>query len=169
MPPFAPEYYQWWMTDGYDFVIELLDQDKLPFKSSDVGYLQAIQHNLRAFDNNQVWREKQRGDLIRICRLRSIDYDENPRKLLKEAASSIFKKTEDGGIDYGFALEGLAYLDAMEVCRLRLQATVQLAVEETAEDDGNLKIIEVLHRVASKRYSKFHMGLRACVSFKLIS
>lgn len=164
MPPSATYLEDWWLSNGHGALSRLVDRNDLGLSPRDVGFAQAAQRKLRVFDNDRDLQDRLHADWHAALESQGIDFDANPRKRLKDAAHDIFKSTQDGGINNDRVLEGLGYLDATEIRRLRLLTATQLAMESSVTEDKQSQIIEELHRTASNRYRQFHMGLRACVS-----
>lgn len=165
MPPYPLELEEWWLTQGYDALCELVDLSRTKIKPRECGFAQAVQQRLRTFDNDRNIPKQLHSQLPAIRASKKIDYASNPRKNLRIALTSIFKSPEDRGIDYRRAIEGLGYLDAMEAHRRRLVATTRLALDNTKPVETYAPLIEELDRTASLRYGHFHMGFRACVGY----
>ncbi|CAH0037682.1 unnamed protein product [Clonostachys solani] len=161
MPPYPIELQKWWMSSGYDFLTKLFEIDHLNCKQRDVGFAQTVQRRLRGFDNDQNIHEQLQGAILDIRKSLHIRYDSNRRKKLKEAAHYVFRRPDDGGLVQEHALEGLGYLDAMEIHGLTLFTAAKLSAEFGACEPGLFELAEELHQAASKRYGQFHMGFRA--------
>jgi hypothetical protein len=164
MPPTAAYLEDWWLDSGYEALSKLVDHSDMGLSAHNVGFAQAAQRKLRAFDNDRDLHGRLRLDWHAALESRGVDFDVNPRKRLKVAANEIFKPSENGCINYAEALEGLGHLDAAEIHRLRLLAATRLAMETSPTGEQQSQVVDFLHRTASKRYRQFHMGFRACVS-----
>lgn len=163
MPPFATELEQWWLTFGLEALTRLVTLTDNDPKPHECGFAQALQRRLRSFDNSQAIRADILEKWPKIRAARGIDYDVNPRKHLREASHGIFRRLEDGGIDYARATDGLGFLDAMEVHRLRLHEATRIAMGAGAPEKQQAHVVEELHRTATLHYGQFHMGFRICV------
>ncbi|KPM38435.1 hypothetical protein AK830_g8137 [Neonectria ditissima] len=160
MPPFPTELEEWWLSCGYEELVHLVDPPDDALKPQECGFAQEVQRRLCALDNdrsllaeiNEAW------PAIRVSR--GVNFVANPRKHLKEASRSIFRLVEDGGMDQSRVLEGLSYLDAMEVHRLRLMKATRSAIEVSVPDDRHLQVADELDRQASIHYRHFHLGFR---------
>lgn len=164
MPPFAPELEEWWLGHGYDALTRLVDPGDDALKPEECGFAQDVQRRLRALDNDHLLQAKLKEAWPAIRAARGINYVANPRKQLKEASSTIFKPVEDGGMDQSRVLEGLGYLDAMEVHRLRFLKATRSAMEVTTPEKRHLQVVDELDRQATIHYRHFHLGFRTCVS-----
>ncbi|CAM1509133.1 Fc.00g028720.m01.CDS01 [Cosmosporella sp. VM-42] len=162
MPPFAAELEEWWLSCGYEPLTRLVDSADSDPKPKECGFAQAIQRKLRNFDNDRVIRADIQATWPAIRAARGIDYEANPRKRLKEASRSIFKRPEDGGLNQLQAMDGLGYLDAMEVHRLRLVEATKIAMDAGAPEASQVQVIKELHSTATAHYGHFHMGFRIC-------
>ncbi|VUC25450.1 unnamed protein product [Clonostachys rosea] len=161
MPPYPIELQKWWISSGYDFLTKLFEIDHLNCKQRDVGFAQTVQRRLRAFDNDHTIHEQLQGAIPDIRKSLCIRYDSNRRKKLKEAAHYVFRRPNNGGLVQEHALEGLGYLDAMEIHGVTLFTAAKLSAESEACEPGFFELAEELHQAASKRYGQFHMGFRA--------
>ncbi|KAF7550407.1 hypothetical protein G7Z17_g5744 [Cylindrodendrum hubeiense] len=163
MPPFAPELEEWWLGSGYEALIQLVAPGDDAIDPQECGFAQHIQRRLCALDNDRALQADLEAAWPTIRIMRGINYVANPRKRLKEASTSIFRQVEDGGIDLSRVLEGLGYLDAMEVHRLRLMKATRGAMEITAPEKRHLQVVDELDRQASIHYRHFHLGFRTCI------
>ncbi|KAG9251172.1 uncharacterized protein F5Z01DRAFT_739398 [Emericellopsis atlantica] len=164
MPPTPGELEDWWLNQGRLALQELLNCSTLSLTSREVGYAQAVQRRLRAFDGNAVLHDQLRADWEAAHATNEIRHDVNPRKKLRDACHLVFRRTDDGGIDYDCALEGLGWLDKAESHRQRLLASTReaMAIESTVGEIRE-RIISELQITTSKRYTQFYLGFRASV------
>ncbi|KAH6997208.1 hypothetical protein EDB80DRAFT_585506 [Ilyonectria destructans] len=162
MPPFAPELEEWWLGRGYDALTRLVDPGDDALKPQECGFAQDVQRRLCALDNDRALQAEIKEAWPAIRAARGINYVANPRKQLKEASGTIFKPVEDGGMDQSRVLEGLGYLDAMEVHRLRFMKATRSAMEATAPEKRHLQVVDELDRQATIHYRHFHLGFRTC-------
>ena len=163
MPPFAAELEEWWLSCGYEPLTRLVQPTERDPKPKECGFAQAMQRKLRNFDHDRAMEADIQATWPAIRAARGIEYAANPRKRLKEASRSIFKRPEDGGMDQGQVMDGLGYLDAMEVHRLRLVETTKIAMDSGVPEDSQVQVIKELHHTATIHYGHFHMGFRICV------
>lgn len=163
MPPRPTELENWWLNHGHKALEELVSCRDLELGPRDVGFAQAIQHKLRAFDHDQQLQAELLSDCLAVRASQETRISINPRKKLKDAATQIFRSSEDGGIDQRRALEGLGHLDDAEVHRLQLLTATKLAVDSGDIEEEQLQIIRELDQAATKRHGEFHMGFRARV------
>jgi hypothetical protein len=151
MPPYPDELEEWWLTGGRDALRRLIDVSEVGSKPREFGFSQAIQHRLRAFDTEREIHNELILRLPEIRASRQIDFSANPRKSMTEASQNIFKKPEDGGMDYSRALEGLGQLDAMEFHRRRLLAATSKAISRGFPLTNHQRVIQELDRTARHR------------------
>ncbi|KAM5345719.1 hypothetical protein ACJ41O_011580 [Fusarium nematophilum] len=163
MPPFAAELEEWWLDSGYEELTRLLDGNGNQVNPRQCGFAQHVQSRLLAFDNDRTLQARIQEEWPAIRAARGIDYEANPRKNLREAACNIFRRPEDGGINYARVMDGLGYLDAMEVHRLRLMEATKVAIEAGSPEDHQLQLLAELHRTASTNYRSSHAGFRTCI------
>ncbi|KAF4126109.1 hypothetical protein GMORB2_1355 [Geosmithia morbida] len=81
----------------------------------------------------------------------------------REAVTFVFRPAEAGGIDFSKALGALAFLDGVEIHRLRALSAIRYPLEAATVSLEQAQIIEGLHETASKRYERFHLGFRGCI------
>ncbi|KAK7413187.1 hypothetical protein QQX98_007911 [Neonectria punicea] len=160
MPPFAAELEEWWLSCGYEELVRLVDPPEDALKPQECGFAQEVQRRLCAIDNNRALQAEINAAWPAIRAARGINFVANPRKHLKEASRSIFRRVEDGGMDHSRVLDGLSYLDAMEVHRLRLVKATRSAMEVSTPDNRHLQVADELDRQASIHYHHFHLGFR---------
>ncbi|KAF4963749.1 hypothetical protein FZEAL_10918 [Fusarium zealandicum] len=163
MPPFAAELEEWWLRNGYEALVDLVDSHDDHISSRQCGFAQHMQRRLLAFDNDRTLQIKLEETWPGIRVSRNVNYQANPRKNLREAALNIFQSSEEGGINFVRVMDGLGYLDAMEIHRLRLMEATRVAVEASCPDDHQFKVLEELHRTTSANYKHFHTGFRTCI------
>ena len=164
MPLFAAELEKWWLSHGQDAIYRLVNPDEDGPRPHECGFAQAIQRRLRNFDNDKTIQDHLNSSWKSVLGSSSADYDVNPRKHLKDASRTIFRRLEDGGIDRSRAMEGLGYLDSMEIQRCQLIEATKLAMKTGFAEQHHKHVIEELHRTATHHFSLFHMGFRVCVS-----
>ena len=162
MPPSPLELQYWWLDSGRESLEHLLDRQDLSLGPRDVGFAQFVQRKLRQFDHDEVLQNRLRSDWLAGRSRRAKGSDSNPRRRLKEALATVFRRNEDGGLLFERALEGLAGIDAAEIHRLRLVTATKLALEPVIQCTQK-HIFEALQDTAAKRYGEFHMGFRASV------
>lgn len=159
-PPIA-DLETWWLTSGFDPVEHLVDIDSLSLCRQQVGFVQATQQKLRAFDGN---RDIYTRLVAEISTPASPSCPVNPRRQLGEVIGKVFRRVEDGGLDHDLAFEGLAILEQVEIQRSRLVDATILALSACPLDDSSIQLVEGLHDKANERYRLFQLGFRACVS-----
>ncbi|OAA50518.1 hypothetical protein NOR_00968 [Metarhizium rileyi] len=149
---------KWWLSSGFDYLLDLVDVDSLGLGRQQVGFIQAIQRRLRTFDGL--------GSIYaRICKdispLTPSSPTASPRRWLSEATGKVFKRVEDGGLDHERAFEGLAMLEQVEIHRLRLVNATMLAKNTSSSGDSSTQLIEALHYQATERYRMLQLGFRS--------
>lgn len=164
MPSFAAELEEWWLNHGHEAISHLVDPSSDGPKPHECGFAQAIQRRLRSFDNDKTVRDHLQSSWKAVRDSRNTEYDVNPQRHLQNASRGIFRRPEEGGIDRSKAMEGLSYLDAMEIQRLRLVEATKIAMSISSPEAHHKHIIEELHRTATHHFGLFHMGFRVCVS-----
>lgn len=164
MPYCAADLEAWWLAHGRDALDKLVSPQGLGLEPRECGFAQAVQHRLRVFDNDHEIEKALRSSLNKMAAAKALKLEFNPRRKMHEATRTIFRKPEDGGVDHSRALEGLEYLDLMELHRRRLLAATRAAMAVGVPEEHHPHVIEELHRQTAFRYRQFHMGLRACVS-----
>lgn len=164
MPPSPLELQAWWLTTGRKSLERLFSRHDLVLEPHQVGFPQAVQHKLRTFDHDETWQASLRADWQNQRAKQTNSNDFNPRRRLKEALTTIFRRAEAGGLLFENALEGLGRLDSAEVHRLRLIAAVNLALDSAISQGDQMRVFEELQSATSNHYLQFHMGFRACVS-----
>ncbi|KAF7562373.1 hypothetical protein G7046_g1732 [Stylonectria norvegica] len=169
MPPFAAELEEWWLSCGLASLTSLVDSNELDLIPQDCGFAQALQRILRNFDNDRTLQDDIQATWPAIRAARGIDYNANPRKRLKEASRSIFQRSEDGGIDASRVMDGLGYLDAMEIHRLRLVKATKAAMQAASPEERHYQVVEELHQTATRHFGHFHMGFRTSTLIKELS
>lgn len=161
MSPSIADLETWWLKNGFDYLVQLVDIDDVRLSRQQVGFVQAIQGKLRTFDSKRDIYAQIQEDIM----TRNTSSDKtSPRRLLGEATRKIFRRTKDGGLDHDLAFEGLAILEQVETQRLRLLKTTMLATNACSMDSNGTQLIEELHHRATERYRQFQLGFRACVS-----
>ncbi|KAI6780775.1 uncharacterized protein J7T54_001083 [Emericellopsis cladophorae] len=164
MPPTPRELEDWWLSKGRLALQELLNCSTLNLTSREVGYAQTVQRRLRAFDGNAVLHDQLRTDWEAAHETNEIRHGVNPRKKLRDACNIVFRRTDDGGIVYDRALEGLGWLDKAENHRQRLLASTKEAMAiESNVGEVRERIISELQSTTAKRYAQFYLGFRASV------
>jgi Fe-S-cluster formation regulator IscX/YfhJ len=164
MPPYAADLETWWSGSGHDLIKELMDA-VTDLDPRQCGFAQQIKWRLLSFDKDPTINAQIRRDWPAIRAARGIDYDANSRKYAKYIASTIFRKPEKGGIDFGLAMNGLGYLDAMEIRRLRLLKATNNAIQAAPTCEGRSQLLEELERTSSTNFKNLHAGLRICVRY----
>ncbi|KAF4589240.1 hypothetical protein GQ602_003129 [Ophiocordyceps camponoti-floridani] len=168
MPPCPADLEAWWLGPGLPSLVHLVDATELPVTPKQCGFPQAVQQRLRAFDNSQELVGSLADAMADLAAEKAFSHDFNPRKKMHEAMRCIFRRQEDGGIDSDRALEGLEYLDAMEMHRQRLLKATSIASEVSPPDAQQSQLINELHRQATFHYRQLHMGLRASMVFTTV-
>ncbi|KAI5456422.1 hypothetical protein BGZ63DRAFT_458208 [Mariannaea sp. PMI_226] len=163
MPPFAAELEAWWLGPGFEAIQHLIHPEQSATKPQECGFDQDIRCRLCAFDNDRSLQADLERAWPAIRAARGINYFANFRKNFKEASQNIFKRTEDGGMSLCRVMEGLGYLDAMELHRFQLLEALHRATSNSAFEDPRLEAIQELDRQAVIHYRHFHLGLRTCV------
>ncbi|EMT73205.1 hypothetical protein FOC4_g10004570 [Fusarium odoratissimum] len=125
-----------------------------------------MQTRLLAFDNDQTIQASLQTTWPAIRAARGVDYDANSRKNSKYIASNIFRKPKDGGIDFERAMDGLGYLDAIEIRRLRLLEATHAAMETILPTESQLQMLQELDRTSTANFRLLHAGFRACILIK---
>ncbi|RCI11745.1 hypothetical protein L249_7610 [Ophiocordyceps polyrhachis-furcata BCC 54312] len=159
MPPSAADLESWWLGPGLPSLVHLVDSSELPVNARQCGFAQAVQQRLRAFDHNHDVATSLADAMAVLGAETAFQHELSPRKKMHEAMRCIFRRPEDGGLDGERALEGLEFLDSMEMHRQRLVS----ATSPAALTQQHSQLIEELHRQASFHYRQLHMGLRASV------
>ncbi|RGP72680.1 hypothetical protein FLONG3_6688 [Fusarium longipes] len=163
MPPYAADLETWWLGSGYDAIKELMNNVTDELDPWQCGFAQQTKSRLFSFDNDAAIKAQIMKNWPAIRAARGIDYDANSRKYAKHIASTIFRKPEEGGIDFDLAMNGLGYLDAMEIRRLRLIKATNNAIQASSSPEGRSQILEELERTSSTNFKKLHSGLRICI------
>ncbi|RDA87602.1 hypothetical protein CP532_3965 [Ophiocordyceps camponoti-leonardi (nom. inval.)] len=163
MPPSAADLESWWLGPGLPSLIHLVDSSELAVSPRQCGFAQAVQQRLRAFDHNHEVANSLAHAMAVLGAERAFDQEFNPRKKMNEAMRCIFRRPEDGGLDGERALEGLEFLDSMEIHRQRLVSATSAVMATAALTQQHSQLIEELHRQASFHYRQLHMGLRASI------
>ncbi|RDA93054.1 hypothetical protein CP533_0701 [Ophiocordyceps camponoti-saundersi (nom. inval.)] len=163
MPPSATDLESWWLDPGLPSLIHLVDGSELSVSPRQCGFAQAVQQRLRAFDHNHEMANSLATAMGNLGNERAFDQEFNPRKKMHEAMRCIFRRPEDGGLVGERALEGLDFLDSMEMHRLRLVSATSAAVASAGLNLQYSQLVEELHRQTSFHYRQLHMGLRASV------
>ncbi|KAM0555963.1 hypothetical protein ACHAPJ_005942 [Fusarium lateritium] len=163
MPPYAAELEAWWLESGYEALVRLINDEDDGLNSRQCGFAQQMQRRLLTFDNNRAIHAQIEQDWPAIREARGVDYHANTRKNIKYISCSIFRKSKDGGIDYDHVMDGLGYLDAMEIRRLRLLEATQVAIEAASPGANRLQMLEELDRTASVNFRHLHAGFRTCI------
>ncbi|PFH58907.1 hypothetical protein XA68_13056 [Ophiocordyceps unilateralis] len=120
MPPRAADVEGWWLRPGYQAIVQVVDASELPVRSHQCGYAQAVQQRLRAFDHSHELADSLSEAMATLAANGAFARDFNPRKKVHETMRCIFRRPDDGGINGDRALDGLEFLDAMEMHRQRL-------------------------------------------------
>ncbi|KAF5676314.1 hypothetical protein FHETE_2194 [Fusarium heterosporum] len=163
MPPYAAELETWWLGSGYEAIKHLLTGDINDLSPQQCGFAQHLQTRLLAFDNDRTIQAQIRKTWPTIRAARGIDYDANTRKYAKCIASNIFRKPKDGGMDLNHVMDGLGYVDAMEVRRLRLLEATRNAIEIGMPSEADAQLIEELDLTATSNFKHVHAGFRSCI------
>ncbi|KAJ9417127.1 hypothetical protein QL093DRAFT_2581157 [Fusarium oxysporum] len=166
MPPYAAELETWWLGTGYEALKQLVNDESDDLNSRQCGFAQQMQTRLLAFDNDQTIQASLQTTWPAIRAARGVDYDANSRKNSKYIASNIFRKPKDGGIDFERAMDGLGYLDAIEIRRLRLLEATHAAMETILPTESQLQMLQELDRTSSANFRLLHAGFRACILIK---
>ncbi|KAF5022737.1 hypothetical protein F66182_5210, partial [Fusarium sp. NRRL 66182] len=149
MPPYAAELEAWWLGSGYEALVHLINDEAGDLNHRQCGFAQQMQRRLLTFDNDRTIQSLIQQAWPAIRAARGVDYDTNTRKSVKHVYGNIFRKPKDGGIDYDRVMDGLGYLDAMEIRRLRLLEATQIAVEAVSPGEDRLQMLQELDRTAS--------------------
>ncbi|KAF5642846.1 hypothetical protein F52700_3072 [Fusarium sp. NRRL 52700] len=163
MPPYAAELETWWLGIGYEALKQLVNDEPDDLNSRQCGFAQQMQTRLLAFDNDQTIQVSLQTTWPAIRAARGVDYDANSRKNSKYIASNIFRKPHDGGIDFERAMDGLGYLDAIEIRRLRLLEATHAAMETTSPTESQLQMLQELGRTSTANFRLLHAGFRAYI------
>ncbi|KAF4967532.1 hypothetical protein FSARC_4917 [Fusarium sarcochroum] len=163
MPPYAAELETWWLGSGYETLIHLINYEDDDLSPRQCGFAQRMQRRLLTFDNNRVVHAQIQRAWPAIREARGVDYDANTRKYIKYISCNIFRKPKDGGIDYDRVMDGLGYLDAMEIRRLCLLEATHVAIETASPGENRLQMLEELDRTTSINFRHLHAGFRTCV------
>ncbi|KAI8405461.1 hypothetical protein FOFC_14940 [Fusarium oxysporum] len=166
MPPYAAELETWWLGTGYEALKQLVNDESDDLNSRQCGFAQQMQTRLLAFDNDQTIQASLQTTWPAIRAARGVDYDANSRKNSKYIASNIFRKPKDGGIDFERAMDGLGYLDAIEIRRLRLLEATHAAMETILPTESQLQMLQELDRTSTANFRLLHAGFRACILIK---
>lgn len=165
MPPYAADLETWWLGSGYHIIKELMNTATSGLDPWQCGFAPQMKSRLVAFDQDTATITQIKKDWPAIHAARCIDYDANSRKYAKYVASTIFQKPEDGGINFDLAMNGLGYLDAIEIRRLRLIEAADVAIQAASETWPPM--LHELERTSSANFKKLHGGLRICVRYAL--
>ncbi|KAJ4269630.1 hypothetical protein NW762_001298 [Fusarium torreyae] len=163
MPPYAAELEAWWLGTGYEALVRLINDEDDGLNPRQCGFAQQMQRRLLTFDNSRAIHAQIERDWPAIREARGVDYHANTRKNIKYISCNIFRKSKDGGIDYAHVMDGLGYLDAMEIRRLRLLEATQVAIEVASPGANRLQMLEELDRTASVNFRHLHAGFRTCI------
>ncbi|WZH42467.1 uncharacterized protein QYS62_003463 [Fusarium acuminatum] len=163
MPPYAAELETWWSGSGLEALTHLVNDDSDELNPRQCGFAQLLQTRLLTFDNDRTIQTQIQKAWPAIRATRGIDYDANTRKYAKYIASTIFRKPTDGGIDFDRVMDGLGYLDAMEIRRLRLLMATRKAMETGTPSEASAQVVEELDRTATANFRHLHAGFRTCV------
>ncbi|EWG52899.1 hypothetical protein FVEG_11486 [Fusarium verticillioides 7600] len=163
MPPYPAELETWWLGIGYEALKQLVNGESDDLDSRQCGFAQQMQTRLLAFDNDQTIQASIQTAWPAIRAARGVDYDANSRKNSKYIASNIFRKPHDGGIDFERAMDGLGYLDAIEIRRLRLLEATHAAMETILPTESQLQMLQELDRTSTANFRLLHAGFRAFI------
>ncbi|KAM0216127.1 hypothetical protein ACHAQD_008041 [Fusarium lateritium] len=163
MPPYAAELETWWSGSGLEALTHLVNDDTDELNPRQCGFAQQLQTRLLTFDNDRTIHTQIQKAWPAIRAARGVDYDANTRKYAKYIASTIFRKPDNGGIDFDRVMDGLGYLDAMEIRRLRLLAATRKTMETGTPSEASAQVIEELDRTATANFRHLHAGFRTCV------
>ncbi|CEF86933.1 unnamed protein product [Fusarium graminearum] len=161
MPPYAADLETWWLGSGYHLIKELMNTATSGLDPWQCGFAPQMKSRLVAFDQDTATIAQIKKDWPAIRAARCIDYDANSRKYAKYVASTIFRKPENGGINFDLAMNGLGYLDAIEIRRLRLIEAADVAIQDASETWPPM--LHELERTSSANFKKLHGGLRVCI------
>ncbi|KAG8670133.1 hypothetical protein FPOAC2_09475 [Fusarium poae] len=163
MPPYAADLENWWLGSGYDFIKQLIDTVTDGLDPRQCGFAQEIKTQLLSFDSDPAIAEQIKKDWPAIHAARGVDYDANSRKYAKRVASTIFRRPENGGINFDLAMDGLGYLDAIEIRRLRILNAVDEAIQAGPREEDRSPMLEEIGRTSFTNFKKLHAGLRTCI------
>ncbi|KAF4341994.1 hypothetical protein FBEOM_4044 [Fusarium beomiforme] len=163
MPPYAAELEDWWLGAGYEALKHLVNKESEEINPRQCGFAQQIQARLLTFDADETIQASLRTTWPAIRAARGVDYNANSRKNSKYIASNIFRKPKDGGIDFERAMDGLGYLDAIEIRRLRLLEATHAAMETASPTDSQIQMLQELDRTSSSHFRLLHAGFRTCI------
>lgn len=163
MPPSPAQLQGWWLSAGWEQLCAIFDSDDGP-SPNQVGFAQAAQRKLRAFDHDVALHDCFRDDWNRTHEEGLFAVEANPRQRLLRTTQEIFRPSNHGGLDYSRAMEGLGDLDAAEVHRLTLMNSFQVALDEGSGGQKSSLLVNELYTASTKRYAELHLGFRALVS-----
>lgn len=163
MPPYAADLETWWLGSGHDAIKDLLNGVADDLNPRQCGFAQQLRTRLLLFDKNLDIQAQIKKEWPAIRAARGVDYDGNTRKYAKYITSTIFRKPQNGGIDFDLAMNGLGYLDAMEIRRLRLLEATNTAIRAVSSREGRPPMLEELERTSSANFKHLHAGLRTYV------
>ncbi|KAF9777570.1 hypothetical protein IL306_004367 [Fusarium sp. DS 682] len=163
MPPYAAELEDWWLGAGYEALKHLVDKESEDLNPQQCGFAQHMQTRLLTFDADETIQASLKATWPAIRAARGVDYNANSRKNSKYIASNIFRKPGDGGMDFERVMDGLGYLDAIEIRRLRLLEATHAAMETASPTDSQLHMLQELDRASSANFRLLHAGFRACI------
>jgi serine/arginine repetitive matrix protein 2 len=164
MPLTPQQYLEWWLTDSLDPLKELMDKETLELAPQHAGFDTHIGRRLRNFDNDAQLREALRLHVKRFSFCQASDLSSNPRNKLRELTLTVFKKSEDGGLDLKAAMQGLSELNMVELRRRRLVAETPLTFKPNHAAFGSAAMIQELNKKATEKFGQFYVGFRASVS-----
>lgn len=164
MPPSPAELVDWWLSIGREALRALFEREENALGPKDVGFPQAIQSKLRAFDHDPKRQAQFRADWLQARESGAYEIEANTLPRLKQSIREIFKHLDHGGLDHERALEGLADIDAQEVHRLKVMGATKKALETLPSVNRSNRVVEELDHASKRRYGQIHLGFRALVS-----
>lgn len=164
MPLTPQQYLEWWLTSSLDALKELMDTETLELAPQHAGFDTHIAGRLRNFDNNIQLREALRLHVNRQSIRQVLGLSSNPRNKLRELMLTVFKKSEDGGVDLKGVMQGLSELNMVELRRRRLVAETPLTFNPKHAAFGSAAMIQELNKKATDKFGQFYVGFRASVS-----
>lgn len=149
---------EWWLSSGFKHLTDLVNVDSLGLGPGQVGFVEAIQKKLNAFDNDDLHRQLYKDESSPVP---PPAIPSSREKL--GSIKGIFERTKDGRLDHIQTFEVLAMLEQVEIHRKRLAASAKQVIDGGLLKDHNSLLIKK-HGSASERYSSLQLYFRAHVS-----
>lgn len=148
-----------WLTTGFDHLLQLVDITDISLTRKDCGFDQYIQRKLRKFDgNNDIGP---RG-YFEPTPTTSSPLRGNVRGKLGETRE-IFRKPDNGGLQYQRAFRGLEVLEEVEIHRQHLLEDTRAKLKPFSPEDHSSRVLEQLHAHATEHYKAIQLGFRSMV------